>query len=46
MMFPIENNETFLLFFHGLDSSCETSNTRVSSASRNFVKRSIIAIIL
>lgn len=25
MMFPIENNDTFLLFFHGLDSSCETS---------------------
>lgn len=25
MMFPIENNETFLLFFHGLDSSNETS---------------------
>ena len=24
-MFPIENNGTFLLFFHGLDSSCETS---------------------
>ncbi|KRG35393.1 YqiA/YcfP family alpha/beta fold hydrolase [Psychrobacter sp. P11G3] len=25
MMFPIENNDTFLLFFHGLDSSNETS---------------------
>jgi len=25
MMFPIENNDTFLLFFHGLDSSKETS---------------------
>ena len=25
MMFPTENNDTFLLFFHGLDSSCETS---------------------
>ena len=25
MMLPIENNDTFLLFFHGLDSSCETS---------------------
>ena len=25
MMFPIENKDTFLLFFHGLDSSCETS---------------------
>ena len=24
-MFPIENNDTFLLFFHGLDSSKETS---------------------
>lgn len=24
-MFPIENNNTFLLFFHGLDSSNETS---------------------
>ena len=24
-MFPIENNDTFLLFFHGLDSSCETT---------------------
>lgn len=24
-MLPIENNDTFLLFFHGLDSSCETS---------------------
>ena len=24
-MFPIENNDTFLLFFHGLDSSNETS---------------------
>ena len=24
-MFPIENNGRFLLFFHGLDSSCETS---------------------
>lgn len=24
-MFPSENNDTFLLFFHGLDSSCETS---------------------
>ncbi|MBH0095792.1 alpha/beta hydrolase [Psychrobacter sp. NZS113] len=24
MMFPIENNDTFLLFFHGLDSSNET----------------------
>lgn len=25
MMFPIKNNNTFLLFFHGLDSSNETS---------------------
>ena len=25
MMLPIENNDTFLLFFHGLDSSNETS---------------------
>lgn len=25
MMLPIENNETFLLFFHGLDSSNQTS---------------------
>jgi predicted alpha/beta hydrolase family esterase len=25
MMFPIENNDTFLLFFHGLDSSNQTS---------------------
>ncbi|WP_198331012.1 alpha/beta hydrolase [Psychrobacter cibarius] len=25
MMFPIENNDTFLLFFHGLDSSNETT---------------------
>lgn len=25
MMFPIENNDTLLLFFHGLDSSSETS---------------------
>ncbi len=25
MMFPIENNDTFLLFFHGLDSSNKTS---------------------
>ena len=25
MMFPIENNDTLLLFFHGLDSSNETS---------------------
>ncbi|WP_230657263.1 YqiA/YcfP family alpha/beta fold hydrolase [Psychrobacter sp. I-STPA10] len=25
MMLPIENNQTFLLFFHGLDSSNETS---------------------
>lgn len=25
MMLPIENNEAFLLFFHGLDSSDETS---------------------
>ncbi|WP_420229196.1 alpha/beta hydrolase [Psychrobacter sp. ER1] len=25
MMCPIENNDTFLLFFHGLDSSNETS---------------------
>jgi len=25
MMFPIESNDTFLLFFHGLDSSNETS---------------------
>ena len=25
MMFPIENNDTFLLFFHGLDSSCKTN---------------------
>ena len=25
MMLPIENNNTFLLFFHGLDSSNETS---------------------
>lgn len=24
-MLPSENNDTFLLFFHGLDSSCETS---------------------
>jgi len=24
-MFPVENNDTFLLFFHGLDSSNETS---------------------
>ena len=24
-MLPTENNETLLLFFHGLDSSCETS---------------------
>ncbi|MGE6342127.1 YqiA/YcfP family alpha/beta fold hydrolase [Psychrobacter sp. NPDC078929] len=28
MMFPIENNDTFLLFFHGLDSSNETSKYR------------------
>jgi len=25
IMSPIENNETLLLFFHGLDSSCETN---------------------
>lgn len=47
MMFPIENNDTFLLFFFMVSiQAMRPVNIRVSRVSPNTVKRSITARVL